>query len=69
MAEVWKDVVGYEGLYQVSNIGNVKSLVGWNGHKYVKREKILKPSMTSTGYRKIELTKERQKNLIKFIGL
>ena len=65
MAEVWKDVVGYEGLYQVSNIGNVKSLVGWNGHKYVKREKILKPSMTSTGYRKIELTKERQKKSYK----
>lgn len=25
--EIWKDVVGYEGLYQVSNFGNVKSLV------------------------------------------
>jgi len=24
--EYWKDVVGYEGLYQVSNLGNVKSL-------------------------------------------
>ena len=24
--EIWKDVVGYEGLYQVSNYGNVKSL-------------------------------------------
>ena len=24
--EVWKDVVGYEGSYQVSNLGNVKSL-------------------------------------------
>lgn len=24
--EIWKDVVGYEGLYQVSNFGNVKSL-------------------------------------------
>lgn len=24
--EVWKDVVGYEGLYQVSNLGRVKSL-------------------------------------------
>lgn len=26
MVEVWKDVVGYEGLYQVSNLGRVKSL-------------------------------------------
>lgn len=24
--EIWKDVVGYEGIYQISNLGNVKSL-------------------------------------------
>ena len=24
--EEWKDVVGYEGLYQVSNLGNIKSM-------------------------------------------
>lgn len=24
--EIWKDIKGYEGLYQVSNLGNVKSL-------------------------------------------
>lgn len=26
MKEIWKDVAGYEGLYQVSNLGNVRSL-------------------------------------------
>lgn len=26
MEEVWKDIVGYEGLYQISNLGRVKSL-------------------------------------------
>lgn len=26
MKEIWKDVVGYEGLYQVSNYGNVKKI-------------------------------------------
>lgn len=26
MKEVWKDIAGYEGLYQVSNVGNVRSL-------------------------------------------
>lgn len=26
MKEIWKDVIGYEGLYQVSNLGNVKSV-------------------------------------------
>jgi hypothetical protein len=24
--EIWKDVIGYEGIYQVSNLGNIKSL-------------------------------------------
>jgi hypothetical protein len=26
MMEIWKDILGFEGLYQVSNFGNVKSL-------------------------------------------
>ena len=26
MKEIWKDIKGYEGLYQVSNMGRVKSL-------------------------------------------
>ena len=26
MEEIWKDIPNYEGLYQVSNLGNVKSL-------------------------------------------
>lgn len=41
--EIWKDVVGYEGLYQVSNKGRVKSRIGIrrtplsaNGYKIVK---------------------------------
>ena len=28
--EIWKDVYGYKGLYQVSNIGRVNSLARWN---------------------------------------
>ena len=26
MEEIWKDIKGYEGLYQVSNLGNIKTL-------------------------------------------
>lgn len=52
MKEIWKDIEGYEGLYQVSNLGNVKSLVEWTGNrynsKYSKKEKILKPSIQYT---------------------
>lgn len=62
MEEIWKDIKGYEGLYQISNFGNIKSLVGWNGNKYIKkyykREKILKKSFSTTGYLKIGLKKD-----------
>lgn len=36
MEEVWKDVEGYEGYYQVSNMGRVRSLdiIDTNGHKH-----------------------------------
>ena len=41
--EIWRDVVGYEGLYQVSDQGRVKSFK-WN------KERFLKPSMDKDGY-------------------
>ena len=44
--EEWKDVAGYEGLYQVSSEGRVKSLE----RKGCKRERILKPGVRSKGY-------------------
>ena len=37
--EIWKDIKGYEGKYQISNTGNVKSLHYHRGNK----EKILAP--------------------------
>ena len=43
MSEVWRDIEGYEGLYQVSNQGRVKSFK-WN------KERFLKPSMDKDGY-------------------
>lgn len=56
--EVWKPVVGYEGLYEVSNEGRVKSLP-----KYVyKYERILKPGKGSRGaYRIVSLSKDKIK--------
>jgi hypothetical protein len=52
--EVWKDVIGYEGLYQVSNLGNLKSF--WN-----KTERILKQSVNGKGYVKVTLYKSDSK--------
>ena len=33
--EIWKDVKDYEGLYQVSNLGRVKSLERKHGFQYL----------------------------------
>ena len=47
MVEIWKDIKGYEGLYQVSNLGRVKSLakltISSNNKRYWFPERILKP--------------------------
>lgn len=48
MEEIWKDVVGYENLYQVSNLGNVKSLCGKTPH-------LMKPQQNQYGYLHIGL--------------
>ena len=46
--EVWKDVKGYEGIYQVSNFGRVKSLM-------FGKEKLLKLCLSTSGYYNINL--------------
>ncbi|WP_202818652.1 NUMOD4 motif-containing HNH endonuclease [Clostridium botulinum] len=50
--ELWKDIKGYEGLYQVSNLGRVKSLMTTQS----RRSGILK-SYNHSGYRRINLYK------------
>lgn len=52
MEEVWKDIEGYEGLYQISNLGRVKSF-----HR--DSEIIMKQTLQS-GYLKISLLKENK---------
>lgn len=49
--EQWKDVVGYEGLYQVSDTGQLKRIVGY----LCKTERILKQDTTKKGYKTIQL--------------
>ena len=44
MKEIWKDIIGYENLYQVSNFGRIKSLAR-------KAEKILKAKIDKDYYR------------------
>jgi hypothetical protein len=49
--EIWKDIPGYEGLYQVSNLGRVKSLK-YRGGKY---EKVMVGGINGSGYRHVIL--------------
>lgn len=50
MDEIWKDIEGYKGLYQISNKGRVKSL--YNGS-----ERILRPWINNDGYLNVKLYK------------
>jgi group I intron endonuclease len=57
MDEIWKDIEGYEGLYQVSNLGDVRSLKYAGGNKV----KLLKQSTDKKGYKRVVLCKDRKK--------
>lgn len=61
MIEVYKDVPGYEGLYQVSNLGNVKSL-NYNG---TRQEKVLGLFINHNGYLRVNLWKNREQKTCK----
>ena len=58
--EEWRDVVGYEGRYQVSNQGRVKSLeriiIKKDGRKFTVKERVLKPCDNGRGYLYISLS-------------
>ena len=57
MKEIWKDIPDYEGLYQISNTGRVKSLPKKAGGSY-RKEKILRNQLKKTGYFQIKLSKD-----------
>lgn len=65
--EEWKDVVGYEGYYQVSNYGRVKSIQRsvWNGKGYfINNGKILKQAKNKKGYPIVYLSKNAKQKTI-----
>ena len=60
MSEIWKDIPSYEGCYQVSNLGRVKSLsrnyLKKGKYPTISKERILKPG-TTNGYNMAILSK------------
>ena len=57
MEEIWKDIQGYEGQYQVSNFGSVKSLDRIDSRGWKRKGKIMKLCVKEDGYLVIGLTK------------
>lgn len=57
MQEVWKDIKGYEGSYQVSNLGNVKSVERKDSKGRIAHEKLLRPWDDRNGYLVVHLWK------------
>ena len=56
--EEWRDVPGYEGKYQVSNFGNVKTLtrtVTEHRRSYIRKGKVLNKYYNKDGYYKVKL--------------
>ena len=51
MKEIWKDIPGFEKLYQASTKGRIRSL--WR-----KRAHIMRPYLTGAGYNKVDLKKD-----------
>lgn len=76
MKEIWKDIPNYEGLYQASNLGRIRSLdreqyVG-SKNQYCKfnytrklKSKIIKPKTTKDNYYEVTLTKNNEKKFIR----
>ena len=71
MKEIWKDIKGYEGLYQISNLGMVKRIKrnlyvnAYNKSIVINAEKILKLNHVKSGYIFITLTANNTKRTLK----
>ena len=62
--EIWKDVPGYEGFYQASNKGNVRSVdryIECRGTMRMQKGKMLKPHIGKFGYKQVILYNKKPK--------
>lgn len=70
-SEIWKDIAGFEGLYQVSNFGNVRSVTRLitrsDGKTYLKKGKQLKSFVTNKGYEYVMLNDFNSKQHLKTV--
>jgi hypothetical protein len=53
MQEIWKDVKNFEGIYQVSNLGNIRrvaTIIPFKGTPSIRKGRLLKPTKNTKGY-------------------
>ena len=66
--EIWKEMPDYEGLYQISNRGRIKSVSriknAGSKFKYVSKEKLLKQQITKDGYLSVFLCKNGERKCL-----
>lgn len=62
--EIWQDICGFEGIYQVSNLGRIKTLDKWlksgNKSQRLSTERIIKPIIQHSGYAHVGLWKNQK---------
>lgn len=61
--EIWKDVPGYEGFYQVSNIGRVRSVIHNDKYGRVFGGKLLKQNINELGYCRVHLSMFKKRKM------
>ena len=65
MEEIWKDIKGYEGLYQASSLGKIRSLdriITTKKGKIFYKGRILRDSLGTNGYKHVVLSKNGDRN-------
>ena len=73
--EIWKDIEGYEGLYQVSNKSNIKSIeriVACNSGCRKTVDRVMKPTVCRDGYIRVglrKLTKQKQRMIHRLVAI
>ncbi len=58
---MWKDVTGYEGIYKISDLGRVLSVERFDKRGFRRKEKILKQTINSRGYKYVVFQDNKSK--------
>lgn len=68
MEEIWKDINGYEGIYQCSTYGNIRSLNRYvyehNGKRQYRKGQMIIPRTNKNGYLQFALNKNGKRKMV-----